>query len=852
MGALDRRRPLWPLVGRDAELALLARALHDRGGAVVAGAPGVGKTRLLLEAEAFAIGHVERIVASRSAAALPLGAFAHLDAPPRAELLRRAGRERLLLVVDDAHALDPASAAVVHQLAEGEEAVILAAVRTREPAPDAIVALWKDELCQRIELQPLSRAEVAELLAAVLGGPVEAATAHALWDTSRGNAMFLRELVYSGLARRALAVRDGLWSWPPPRHVAPRLAELLADNLDELTDRERAVLEVLALGEPLDWETLGHLSSAEAAEGLVAKHLVETEHASNALRARLGHPLVGEVLLEAMPDPKRRRLLRSLADELQADDRELLRVVAWRTDAGIDEDPQRLVAAARACLHADLDLAERLARRAHERGAGFAAVDVLAQVHQFTHRPDATVVLLAEVDPASLAPNQRVRLVVTRANNLTWALARPDDAVALLESAAADDEDGSLELTAHAPPMLLFAGRVREAAEQAEQTIADPNRTAVHRLHAYLGLLPSLSAMGKPETSLARLPEAMALVPECADDLPIALGQLAAGATLAQQWVGQLDAAEALMQAAFDDGVARDVPLLRGGSALRLGQIALWRGKAQTAARLLREAMSALQRFDAGFLAWAAHTLRLAYALLGALDLADDAERTARRALVYPLYTSEVFRADAWTAAASGHLSRACEIAAEGAEWSRAHDHLVPVVWLSWDRARFGEPGPAAEVVVGVAHEVEGVLARLLAQATVALAADDGALLDETSVGFEEHGYLLFAAECARAAARRHAHTGLRAREAASDARADTLAAACEGATTPLLRRVGDATPLTRREHEIAGLAARGRSDAEIAAALGVSVRTVESHLHRVYAKLGVRSRRDLAGVVAS
>ena len=149
----------------------------------------------------------------------------------------------------------------------------------------------------------------------------------------------------------------------------------------------------------------------------------------------------------------------------------------------------------------------------------------------------------------------------------------------------------------------------------------------------------------KPETSLARVPEAMALVPQCAEDLPIAFGQLASGVTLAQQWVGQLDEAESLMRAAFDEGVARDVPLMRGGSALRLGQIALWRGAPRTAAELLRESVSALRQFDAGFLAWAANTLCLAYALLGDLDRASDARRTADLALQFPLYTSERFRA---------------------------------------------------------------------------------------------------------------------------------------------------------------------------------------------------------------
>ena len=57
---------------------------------------------------------------------------------------------------------------------------------------------------------------------------------------------------------------------------------------------------------------------------------------------------------------------------------------------------------------------------------------------------------------------------------------------------------------------------------------------------------------------------------------------------------------------------------------------------------------------------------------------------------------------------------------------------------------------------------------------------------------------------------------------------------------------------MTRREREIAGLAARGLTDAEIAERLGVSARTVESHLHRAYAKLGVTSRHDLDVVLGA
>jgi DNA-binding NarL/FixJ family response regulator len=49
----------------------------------------------------------------------------------------------------------------------------------------------------------------------------------------------------------------------------------------------------------------------------------------------------------------------------------------------------------------------------------------------------------------------------------------------------------------------------------------------------------------------------------------------------------------------------------------------------------------------------------------------------------------------------------------------------------------------------------------------------------------------------------------------------------------------------------VAELAARGRTSREIAETLTVSVRTVDSHLHHAYVKLGVRDRAGLAAVLA-
>jgi DNA-binding CsgD family transcriptional regulator len=52
--------------------------------------------------------------------------------------------------------------------------------------------------------------------------------------------------------------------------------------------------------------------------------------------------------------------------------------------------------------------------------------------------------------------------------------------------------------------------------------------------------------------------------------------------------------------------------------------------------------------------------------------------------------------------------------------------------------------------------------------------------------------------------------------------------------------------PLTRRERQIATLASKGVPNGKIAKRLGLSIRTVESHLYRVYGKLGVSTRDKL------
>lgn len=76
------------------------------------------------------------------------------------------------------------------------------------------------------------------------------------------------------------------------------------------------------------------------------------------------------------------------------------------------------------------------------------------------------------------------------------------------------------------------------------------------------------------------------------------------------------------------------------------------------------------------------------------------------------------------------------------------------------------------------------------------------------------------------------------------------LVGRCEGAVTPTLQSIGTRAVLTSAEHEAAVLAAAGRSNREIAKELSLSVRTVENRLARVYDKLGIAPRAELAGAM--
>ena len=103
-------------------------------------------------------------------------------------------------------------------------------------------------------------------------------------------------------------------------------------------------------------------------------------------------------------------------------------------------------------------------------------------------------------------------------------------------------------------------------------------------------------------------------------------------------------------------------------------------------------------------------------------------------------------------------------------------------------------------------------------------------------------GAVALAADAAAQAAREHARTGQRGKEISLRPARTGWPARRNTNTGGRFR--GPPLPITDREREIAMLAAAGLSNRQIADRLVVSVRTVEGHVYRIFAKLGIERPR--------
>jgi DNA-binding CsgD family transcriptional regulator len=203
----------------------------------------------------------------------------------------------------------------------------------------------------------------------------------------------------------------------------------------------------------------------------------------------------------------------------------------------------------------------------------------------------------------------------------------------------------------------------------------------------------------------------------------------------------------------------------------------------------------------------------------------------------------EVAIAEAWHAAAYGDPAAARAILTAAMRDALADGATGAAVTTGYELIRMGV---RAEPLRGLEIPADWRFGRLVLDFDAALG--DGTALDAVATRFAADGMALAAAEAAALAADAHATAGAPRRAATSRQNSARFAESCQGARTPALAAPPESAThrLSRREYEIAVLAARGASSRAIADSLVLSPRTVENHLNRAYAKLGISGRADL------
>jgi DNA-binding CsgD family transcriptional regulator len=894
------------LLGRHGECEALDRLVAsikagDSRALVIRGEPGVGKTALLeylidrssgcrLERAAGVQSEMELAFAGLHQLCAPmLDRLERLPLPQRDALATafgiRAGAapdrfliglavlnllsevaedQPLLCVVDDAQWLDQASAQALAFAARRvlAESVGLVFAAREHDDPQELAGLAD------LPVRGLPNADARALLASVIPGALDDRVRDRIVAETRGNPLALLELP-RGLTPTELAGGFGAGA------LSGRIEDSFRRRLDDLPEDTRLFLLTAAaepLGDPLLlWRAGERLGIASgAATAAVASGQIELGR-----QVRFRHPLVRSAVYDAAHQDDRRRVHAALAAV---------------TDPVADPD-RRAWHRAQAAAGPDEDVAAELARsadRAQARGGLAAAAAFLEQATALTLAPaararralaaahakqeagafDTALRLLAEAEAGPLDELEHARVAMLRAH-VAFARGDRDASVLLLEAAERLqplDPDLARETYLEALSVAMFAGRVDDPADlqrvaaKAAAASVQPDGPAQHLLDG----LALLATEGRAAATAA-LQRALRAFRE---------KPISREASLRWLWIACIVAFEVWDERTWELLSTRQLELARESGALAVVPIALMsRIGAHLETGRLAEAWDLVEEQD--LVAEITGTRLPSYRIMLAGLRGDESEVIA---LAESIRADLAERGDE-AAPALDHA--ACAILYNGlkryddalAEARRATARtwgpdvpIVALIELVEAAARSGQREEAVDALEQLAASTRasgtnwalGIETRcraLLSEGETAerLYREAIARLERTPLRLPlARAHLLYGEwlrrEGRRVDAREHLRTahemyagmgaGAHAERAAVELRATGETARQRAADTR--------EHLTAQEAQIARLAREGLSNPEIGTRLFISPRTVQYHLGKVFAKLGISSRSQL------
>jgi DNA-binding CsgD family transcriptional regulator len=798
-------------------------------------------------------------------------------------------RAPLLITVDDAQLADGPSLRFLLHLTrrlEGVATALLVSIRPGEKSSssDLLAQLLLEPHLGTVRPGPLGQATIAHLVAAGLGRPPDEEFVTACQSATGGVPFLVHELVSAlhedGIEptpERSVRVR-GLGPGTVARATLGRLRRSSAGAVSltraiSVLGRDATLPRAASLG-ALDGER-----ALDALDALVAAEVID-----RGPRLEFVHPIVRAAIYDEIPPGTRSALHLQAAGLLAAEGAEIDAVAAQllaSEPTGSEDVVAQLREAARLALAraAPADAFAYLTRALREGGGRSQTAELtfeLAGAAAFSGQP-STLEHYREARRLAEDPVLRGRISLGLARLLIYT-GEADEAAAVTEQALAELEEREPELT-------LRLERIRAGA-----AAYDPRQ--VHTFDRRLPVLRRLAdADGQASGTLALLlacvgawrsedPDAVIelvrrgwyrgrVLEGPVDDLTLLQG--IGGAVI----VDDLILARQLTDELLAKARARGSPYAYIGGTIYAGWIAARAGRLAPAEAEFRAALDPIEEhamlFGVPSLLWFASDVTLER---GVAELADLAETTT----LGPLAGTG---SDALFLEARGKIRHAAGRTEEGiADLRHAGEIYRPLGFRnpsasSWRSTlalmlRDDDPGEARRLAaeelqdaarsgqprgLGVAHRALGLLepgpaARAHLEMAVRVLDGSPARLEHARALIELGAAIRRARE--PRAAREPLRSGLDlavacgATRLADHARTELTASGAR----PRRPRATGRDALTASELRVARLAAEGRTNTEVAQALFVTAKTVDTHLSHAYAKLGISSRRELAAAL--